>query len=796
MDTTHKREYRVRDLSTKSVTLFPTRAQVVREIKDVVLKPGANEITVVGVTPTADEHSIKVEGTGSAIITDITVELLPNRDIFEEIYPDSDDEDDKKSDDESDDEPEKVNEALDAVRDKIQAVLDEQKIATETVANAGSRLKILDAYGASLDKKRAVDIQTSLDTYRTEREKVFEDHLAGTIRDRELAKDLRKLRAEETRLVSVERKAEIKAKKAKLKVLQAKRKIQEKERRRKDEALKEKKRIRKEREAFWPRQCYSVRITLDAASFTPSSSRRSSIASASDIVKVVAEKESPHDDEGSSFTCDLTLSYVTSSAFWSPSYDLALSTTTNTALLCFDARLTNMTSETWANSKVILSTSQTTFSGLQDVIPTLVPWRVKLAGKWNGGVQTDIIASKEEQAMGTAWREAQNAGYIQKPRAWLFGVSDQPPYQENVGFNRMKNSAMPQQQQMQVQAMSNNVYAPKPCSMPSAPAAGPFGAANSIASANLFGSSARGAMDMKKQALGSMAQSSAAPMKNYRKGGGGGGGDGGDHGSGGSLGQDSEDEDDGDTFLEPTPELDFQESAFEETGLTATYDLPNLKTLRPSSTASKQRVARISFTNVYFSHTVVAKYKPAAYLKAKLRNTSKLTLLKGSTGLTLDGTFMGRSSLPRCSAGDTFTMSLGVDPAIKVAYPKPDIKRSTTGVFTKGDNSVYTRTITLVNSRATAGKPVNITVLDQVPVSEDEKLRVDLLHPRISSSGAVSTGQPGKEGKDEKDWGRASATLKKQGEVSWDVVLNAGRSARLTLEYEVAFPTGERVVQV
>ena len=54
------------------------------------LQTGVNQITVLGLTPTVDEHSIKVEGTGSAIISDITVELLPNRDIFEEIYPDSD----------------------------------------------------------------------------------------------------------------------------------------------------------------------------------------------------------------------------------------------------------------------------------------------------------------------------------------------------------------------------------------------------------------------------------------------------------------------------------------------------------------------------------------------------------------------------------------------------------------------------------------------------------------------------------------------------------------------------------
>jgi len=38
MDEIHKTEYRIRDLPTRSVTLFPTRAQVVRDIKDVPLK--------------------------------------------------------------------------------------------------------------------------------------------------------------------------------------------------------------------------------------------------------------------------------------------------------------------------------------------------------------------------------------------------------------------------------------------------------------------------------------------------------------------------------------------------------------------------------------------------------------------------------------------------------------------------------------------------------------------------------------------------------------------------------------
>jgi hypothetical protein len=39
-DVGHKVEYKIRDLGTRSVTLFPLQAQVKRDIKDVPLKVG------------------------------------------------------------------------------------------------------------------------------------------------------------------------------------------------------------------------------------------------------------------------------------------------------------------------------------------------------------------------------------------------------------------------------------------------------------------------------------------------------------------------------------------------------------------------------------------------------------------------------------------------------------------------------------------------------------------------------------------------------------------------------------
>ncbi|KAK7996509.1 glutathione synthetase [Apiospora arundinis] len=128
MEATHKQEYRIRELETRSVTLFTGRAQIFRQLKDVPLKAGENQITIVGLTPTVDKDSIKVEGTGSAIITDIAVELLPNREIFEDVYPEYDEDDSDDSDPDSDIEQKKEDsekEEMVQLREKIRTAEDE-----------------------------------------------------------------------------------------------------------------------------------------------------------------------------------------------------------------------------------------------------------------------------------------------------------------------------------------------------------------------------------------------------------------------------------------------------------------------------------------------------------------------------------------------------------------------------------------------------------------------------------------------------------------------------------------------
>lgn len=826
METTHNQEYRIRDLPTRSITLFPTRAQVVRDIRNVVLKPGLNQISVIGLTPTVDEHSIKVEGTGSAVISDISVELLENSEIFQEVYPDSGTDESDASDDETGQDastkdsdydaltPAKTE--LKAVQEKIVAVLDDVKRADEVVSSAEKRLSLLEEYGKKFEPKSGTDVGEIVDVYTEQRGKTFQDHIDGTIRQRELHAEVARLRKKETKLKAQVQKEDNKSIKAAIKKQEAKRKKDQIAIARRQKKVAEKARVRREKQKFWPRSCYTVRITLDATHYTPVSSRRSSVSSVTDLVKpVVDEPTDPAspDPETPHPACDISISYVTSSAFWSPSYDLQLNTTANTGTLFFDAQLTNNTSEAWKDCKIILSTSQAVFSGLQDDIPKLVPWRIKLAGRFGGGAIGDITKSIQEVEQRRKYQNASASTSQDKQGANLIGLPA-GPFMNQVSLSQAwarprVSSPESSHQKISDRLVQANMNVRMGTSYDMPQAGGLFGSSRPAAG-QAFGApevpQAPQQQQMQQQApqsqLYAMQQQQFQKPKSTQL-----------FGSLNSAPQPEEV-----TLQEPEPSLDFQESAMEETGLTTTYDLPGTKTLAPSTNASKQRVARILFNNVAFSHTVVAKYRPAAFLKAKLRNASKMSLLRGPVGLTLDGTFMGRSSLPRCSSGDSFTMSLGVDPTIRVSYPKPDVKRSSSGVFSKENSTAYRRSIAITNTRGAASststsssssqqaaKPVRLVVLDQVPVSEDDKLRVEIAHPSglVEGRGGVNTGvQEGTTGtggssKDaaNKDWGKAFATLRKGGEVSWEVELNAGRGVKLDLEYEVSLPAGDVAVQ-
>jgi hypothetical protein len=596
------------------------------------------------------------------------------------------------------------------------------------------------------------------------------------------------------------------------------------------------------------------------------------------LVKVPLPAEAGPSSETSKLgEINLSLSYITYSASWSPRYDLSLNSITSSGILDYCAELKNTTSETWRDTKVVLSTSQTSYQGLGDTIPVLQPWHVRLIKNGYGNRGSSL--SSKAPALYSQYEQDQKVKLrneippqIFAPRNELFGLDlDSSPVlqqqQQVMQYNQAQMQDYRQQQNVPVpfQAQSRPggeelkrsvvprmLFASQPPST-TIPNVSPFGnlasAANALA--NPFGAPEgtpstrfRQGRNSSQQAssglvFGSSSKESGADdgilgMKKSASIFGGLGGRGGpppppaSRGLGGFIADSAADEEDiidysedEATIASPDAALLFEESSFSDSGLTTTYDVPTLKTLAPASSTTKHKIARIDFKSVVFSHILIPKLKASAFLKARLRNASKIALLKGPAGLTLDGSFMGQSTIPRCSAGDSFTLPLGVDPTISVSYAKPTVRRSQSGIFSKEDCEVYTRMATITNTKHNTA--VELQVLDQVPISEDERLRIEIVSPRGLRLGGESVpagmaAQSGNEGGDLSPaaktrtsvygdngvkasgtgreigkWGSATATAKKDGEVNWHVKINPLRGCKLVLEYEATYPGGESV---
>jgi len=786
----YKQEFRIRDLTTRSVLLFPTRAQIIRDIREITLRPGANQIVIDGLAPTVDEHSIKVEGTGSATITDVTVDLLPNREVYEDIYPSDSEEEDEEDEDESEVEQESMKNVADKIKRLNIDLLNEQ----EKINSAANRLSICDNFGKSVasDRPPPGDLEKLLKAYHEEREKIYGDHQAATHISENVREDLRKAEKEKAKIAKDLVKANEKKEKEKAK-------LKEKKMRKKAEIYKEKQRIKAERESFWAKKVYRVTINLEPSSLTPGSSRRSSVSDGDTVVNLATSTfAEPSTAPSKTGEINLSLSYITYSASWSPRYDLSLSTTKSAGLLEYGAELKNTTSETWRDAKVVLSTSQTSFSGLSEAIPTLQPWHVRLIKNGHMNTEGALMSFHEIAAKQKEW--STTTDQAQKPRVELFGRDNSV---QNTWAAEQANMFAQKQakRNQQVQQVISSHSRPMPQTFG-------FGASNTNASSGgLFGSSSTNANLAQPSRRSAVLSGSARFMNEEAE-------------------KEESDEDMGfgcfdDGDVTPAPNsLAFEAGAWEESGMTTTYDVPGLKTLSPSNSTIKHKIAKIDFRNVIFSHIVIGKLRQVAFLKARLRNTSKITLLKGPLGLTLDGSFLGQATFPRCSAGESFSLPLGVDPAINISYPKPTVRRSQTGIFSKEDSNVFTRTVVITNTKHNA--LCELTVLDQVPVSEDERLRIEITNPRGLKAGgegvragtsaftapsSTNSGSPkdvrasvygadGKEISNSGKWGSAVATAKKGGEVSWNVKLNPGQGVKLVLEYEATFPGGESVVGV
>ncbi|PWW76485.1 hypothetical protein C7212DRAFT_278832 [Tuber magnatum] len=740
-NTVHKQSFSIDNLSVRSVTIYPSRAAIVRDINNVTIKPGRNEITIYNLTPHAEADSIKVEGHNtSALITDMAVDLIPNAKYDEHQFSDH-------SDSDTPSEEEETSPELQALEARLKAITRQLAQHQETEASCVQQQEYMDTFITTWAEKTTLTpsetIRKELSNYESTRQETFGKLVRAKECTASTKAELEKLNGAHEKMRNRWEKALRKKNAAKIE-----------RRRHKEFARKE----RKEQKLYTPEKVYRVKITVELDSL-PKETK--SVPSAIDTGRPARadDDEPPVNDGGPS----LRISYIAGGASWVPRYDIRLDTTSNTGSISYRAHFYNKTGETWRDAKITLSTPQTSFNGIEDKAPWMDAWRVSLR-RWghygsekDGGLYAVPEQEKREEKKAAAKR-AKGEFDTQNFQAHFHG-------QEDYDRLRALERVHPQSATVNIAGRSRKLRA-----------VGRRGI-------SFGGGGGGGSILSRSRSVGKSAAVSENPY------------------SSDSSNPSDDDGDDASTVLDsPLNKMGIATSMSETYGLTTTYDLPGIRTVVSSKQLSRYIISEFPLPSVEFSHLAVPKYRTAVFLKARLRNPSPTTLLRGPAGLTIDGTFLGNSTVTRCAPNDAFEIGLGVDEEVTITYAKPVRRIASEGMLVKEQVLTYERNISIYNTRST---PITLILFDQVPVSEEERLRIAVKRPAVKNIGDTLQGAAtnvrffsgfemgGKKPTSVSAGSGTKVELRKNGEVRWEIGLEKGAKAKVGLEYEARMPTGE-----
>lgn len=165
----------------------------------------------------------------------------------------------------------------------------------------------------------------------------------------------------------------------------------------------------------------------------------------------------------------------------------------------------------------------------------------------------------------------------------------------------------------------------------------------------------------------------------------------------------------------------------------------------------------------------VPKRQERAFLYAKLVLPKTSVFLPGEISLFRDQTFVGIGRLPQLAGGDEHELGFGADDAVRIRYSVADERRGESGLISTSRTDQRNYRITVKNLHE---RPIAFTVLDQVPASLNEEIKVEL----------ISTTAPTRRDVDGK-----------RGILAWDGTLEADEERVIEFGYRVSWPAAKNV---
>ena len=187
----------------------------------------------------------------------------------------------------------------------------------------------------------------------------------------------------------------------------------------------------------------------------------------------------------------------------------------------------------------------------------------------------------------------------------------------------------------------------------------------------------------------------------------------------------------------------------------------------PSDNSPHKVTIAMNTLPIEFSYTAIPKILPKVYLKGKVVNKNEYPLLEGELNIFVDNDFVNRTYMNTIVATDTFEIALGIDESILCEKKLKNRFLESKGLFGGSRSVTYDFEIKVTNNRKTEE---SISVLDQLPVAMNEKIKIELIVPS------------------EKE-----VKFNQNNELIWQLKLNPGETKIIPLKFTVEFPNNVNV---
>ena len=206
----------------------------------------------------------------------------------------------------------------------------------------------------------------------------------------------------------------------------------------------------------------------------------------------------------------------------------------------------------------------------------------------------------------------------------------------------------------------------------------------------------------------------------------------------------------------------------EQTAFQARFAVPGRVTVTNTGQAKRVKLDDQAIKPKLHVRTV-PKHDTSAYLYASVQMPRSAPYLAGPVSLFRDGGFVGTGRLPNLAPGADHELGFGSDPSVIIKYHILGEKRGESGLISSSSTDQRNFKIDVTNQHS---RPIDIVMIDQMPVSLNEDITVDLLGPT----------SPTKRNYEDK-----------RGLLAWQFTLKAGDKRSVRFGYTIEWPADKKI---